>query len=778
MPLATGHRLGPYEILAPIGAGGMGEVYRARDSRLGREVAVKVLPPHLAANPAALARFEREARAVAALSHPNILAIHDFGSDQGVSYAVTELLEGETLRQRIERSPLGWRKAGEIAVALAEGLAAAHAKQITHRDLKPANIFLTSDGRVKILDFGLARSGPTAGDQDATAGPETEPGTILGTVGYMSPEQVRGSPADPRSDIFSFGCVLYEMVTGRQAFARPTGPETMTAILNEDPLPAAGSGKEIPAELERIITHCLEKNPPQRFQSARDLAFALQAIRGPAAASSAPPAAPRWSRRAVGAAAAAVVLAGLAAFLYLRGASGKQIQSLAVLPFVNAGADPNTEYLSDGITESLINSLSQLPNLAVKSRSMVQRYKGKDADARAAGRELGVDAVLSGRVTQRGEALAISIEVVDAATGNHLWGEQYNRTLAGLLAVQEEITRDITDKLRLRLTGQQKKAPAKRSTENAEAYQLYLKGRYHWNKRSAEGFRTAIDYFQQAIAKDPGYALAHAGLADCYTMLGNYFILSPNESFPKARAAATKALEIDEQLAQAHTSQAAVKLWYEWDWKGADREFRRAVELNPQDATAHQWYSYYYLAMGKGEQALRQYRKALELDPLSLPVTTFYGQMLIFNRQYDQATEHLRKALEMDPGFGPAHYVLGLAQVHQGRYPGAIAEFEKASPTMGGGPGSTVGLAWVYATSGRKAEARKVLEETRRSPQWPVLLVMVYAQLGQKDEAFAELEKAFQERSLRPDLVRLDPALDPLRSDPRWASLMRKVALE
>ncbi len=778
MPLATGHRLGPYEILAPIGAGGMGEVYRARDSRLGREVAVKVLPPHLAANPAALARFEREARAVAALSHPNILAIHDFGSDQGVSYAVTELLEGETLRQRIERSPLGWRKAGEIAVALAEGLAAAHAKQITHRDLKPANIFLTSDGRVKILDFGLARSGPTAGDQDATAGPETEPGTILGTVGYMSPEQVRGSPADPRSDIFSFGCVLYEMVTGRQAFARPTGPETMTAILNEDPLPAAGSGKEIPAELERIITHCLEKNPPQRFQSARDLAFALQAIRGPAAASSAPPAAPRWSRRAVGAAAAAVVLAGLAAFLYLRGASGKQIQSLAVLPFVNAGADPNTEYLSDGITESLINSLSQLPNLAVKSRSMVQRYKGKDADARAAGRELGVDAVLSGRLTQRGDALAISIEVVDAATGNHLWGEQYNRTLAGLLAVQEEITRDITDKLRLRLTGQQKKAPAKRSTENAEAYQLYLKGRYHWNKRSAEGFRTAIDYFQQAIAKDPGYALAHAGLADCYTMLGNYFILSPNESFPKARAAATKALEIDEQLAQAHTSQAAVKLWYEWDWKGADREFRRAVELNPQEVTAHQWYSYYYLAMGQGEQALRQYRKALELDPLSLPVTTFYGQMLIFNRQYDQATEHLRKALEMDPGFGPAHYVLGLAQVHQGRYPGAIAEFEKASPTMGGGPGSTVGLAWVYATSGRKAEARKVLEETRRSPQWPVLLVMVYAQLGQKDEAFAELEKAFQERSLRPDLVRLDPALDPLRSDPRWASLMRKVALE
>jgi len=776
MPLAPGHRLGPYEILAPIGAGGMGEVYRARDTRLGREVAVKVLPPHLAANPGALARFEREARAVAALSHPNILAIHDFGSDQGVSYAVTELLEGETLRDRLERSPLGWRRAAEMAVALAEGLAAAHAKQITHRDLKPANIFLTSDGRVKILDFGLARSDPAPGDQDATAGPETEPGTILGTVGYMSPEQVRGSPADPRSDIFSFGCVLYEMVTGQQAFARPTGPETMAAILNEDPPPAAGSGKEIPAELERIVTHCLEKNPPQRFQSARDLAFALQALRAPAAAPSARPAAPRWSRRAVWAAAAVVVLAALAAFLYLRGGSGKQIQSLAVLPFANAGADPNTEYLSEGITESLINSLSQLPNLAVRSRSMVQRYKGKDADARAAGRELGVDAVLSGRLTQRDQALAISIEVVDAATGNHLWGEQYNRTLAGLLAVQEEITRDITDKLRLRLTGQQKKSPAKRSTDNAEAYQLYLKGRYHWNKRSADGLRTAIDYFQQAIGKDPGYALAHAGLADCYTMLGNYFILSPNETYPKARAAATRALEIDEQLAQAHTSLAGVKVWYEWDWNGADREFRRAVELNPQDATAHQWYSYYYLAMGKGEQALRQYRKALELDPLSLPVTTFYGQMLIFNRQYDQATEHLRKALEMDPGFGPAHWILGQAHVNQGRYQEAIAEFEKAPATMGGGPGPTVGLALVYATSGRRAEALKALKEAKRS-MWQVQAA-VYAQLGQKDEAFAELEKAFQDRSLRPDTLRLDPAMDPLRSDPRWANLMRRVGLE
>ena len=769
MTLNPGTRLGPYEILAPLGAGGMGEVYRAGDSRLGREVAVKVLPEHLAQNPTARARFEREAKAVAALSHPNILAIHDVGVAGSVHYAVTELLEGETLRRRLEHSGLSPRKAVEIAVALADGLAAAHSKDITHRDLKPENIFLTADGRVKILDFGLARWAPSASDQAATVDAETAEGTVMGTVGYMSPEQVRGEPAGAPSDIFSLGCVLYEMVAGQRAFGRPTGPETMSAILRDDPPPLAD------AELQRIVAHCLEKSPGERFQSARDLGFALKASGTKPA-----PAGDQRRRSLPFVGVAALVLLALALYALLD-RRREAINSLAVLPFANVGADPNTEYLSDGITESLINGLSQLPNLSVKSRGLVQRYKGKEADAQAAGRELGVAAVLTGRVTQRGDGLAISIELVDAKTGNQIFGEQYSRKLADVLALQEEISRDITGKLRLRLSGEQKKTLAKRPTENAEAFQLYLKGRYHWNKRSPEGIQTAIEYFQQAIAKDPGYALAYSGLADSYTLLGNFYLLPAREVYPKTRDAATKALELDEKLAEAHTSLAAFKTWYEWDWKGADREFRRAIELNPNYATAHHWYAYWFLAAGRGEEAVRQVKRAVELEPVTLPINALYGFMLYCNRQYDEVIEQERKTLEMDPNFGLARLTLGTAYLQKGRYAEAIAEFEKTPPHFGGGPGSVL-LARAYAMSNRTTEALRMLEELKKGPQlgrtWTAQLASAYAQLDRNDEAFAVLEKGYEDRSLRPDQTRLEPALDPLRSDPRWAALMRRVGLE
>ncbi|MDQ6707981.1 MAG: serine/threonine-protein kinase, partial [Acidobacteriota bacterium] len=475
MPLAARDRLGPYEILAPLGAGGMGEVYRARDPRLNREVAIKVLPARLANDPQVLARFESEAKAVAALSHPNILAIHDFGTDRGVSYAVTELLEGETLRSHLGRSALPWRKAVEIGIAIADGLASAHSKGIVHRDLKPENIFLTSDGRVKILDFGLARwTAPQASGQSDMP-TLTQEGVIMGTAGYMSPEQIRGTPADARSDIFSLGCVLYEMVAGRRAFSRETSAQTMAAILEAQPTDIATTGKQVPAGLERAIAHCLEKNPQRRFHSAHDLGLAL---RGTLEASESSRPFP------LGWVAAAVAVIALMAAVYRSTGRAKPIDSLAVMPFVNVGGDPNTEYLSDGITENLINNLSQLPTLRVLPRSLVFGYKGREMDPRKVGRDLHVRAILTGKVVQRGDGLHIQTELVDVAEVSQLWGQQYDREFTEILAVQEEIARHVSEKLRLRPTGEEQKRMDKRSTENTEAYRLYLKGRYYWSRRT------------------------------------------------------------------------------------------------------------------------------------------------------------------------------------------------------------------------------------------------------------------------------------------------------
>ncbi|HXM79717.1 MAG TPA: protein kinase, partial [Thermoanaerobaculia bacterium] len=600
MPLSPGSRLGPYEIVAPIGAGGMGEVYRARDPRLGREVAIKVLPESLANDPVALARFEREALAVAALSHPNILAIHDFGTQGGVAYAVMELLEGETLRMKLDAGPIRQKQAVDFALQIAKGLSAAHEKGVVHRDLKPENLFVGRDGHVKILDFGLAKKVDAVAPSKETSAPtvsgHTEPGTVMGTVGYMSPEQVRGLPVDHRSDIFSFGAILYELLSGKKAFKKDTASDTVAAILKEEPPELSESGRSISPALDHIVKHCLEKDRDNRFQSARDIAFALgEASSGSAAAPATPAAQPPRSRafRPPLWAAGVVALVTLAAaVLWLRPRAGP-IDSLAVLPFVNAGGDPNAEYLSDGITESLIDSVSQIPGIKVVSRASAFHYKGKDVGARAVGKELGVRAVLTGRIVQRGDALSISAELVDARDDTHLWGEHYNRRLSDILAVQEEIARDISGKLRLRLTGEEKKRLTKRYTENAEAYGLYLKGRYHWNKRTGEDIQKGIGYFQQAIEKDPTYALAYAGLADSYVVLFAYAGLPSSETFPKAKAAALKALEMDDSLAQAHAALASVHENFNWDFSAAETEYRRAIELDPKYPTTHHWYSLY-----------------------------------------------------------------------------------------------------------------------------------------------------------------------------------------
>ncbi|HJZ96339.1 MAG TPA: protein kinase, partial [Candidatus Solibacter sp.] len=573
MPLSPGTALGCYEILAPLGAGGMGEVYRARDSRLEREVAIKVLSEDLAKDGTARARFEREAKAVAALNHPNILAIHGFGDENDVAYAVMELLEGETLRARLGRGVPAWQSAVEIAIAVAEGLAAAHTKSIVHRDLKPENIFLTADGRVKILDFGLATwTEPASLSEETAALTLTQPGMVVGTVAYMSPEQARGMQAGTTSDIFSLGSVLYEMLTGTRAFARATTADTMSAILNEAPSRISGTNRQIPQELEQLVWHCLEKYPAARFQSARDLAFSLRSVGSRSSAAATAPA--------------------------------DAIESLAVLPFVNAGGNPDTEYLSDGIAENLINSLTQVPNLRVVPRSKAFRYKGQDVDPEQVGRELKVSALLTGRVLMRGDVLSVQAELVDIARDRQLWGERFQRKAADIFTVEEEITKQIAEKLRVKLSGQSRERILKRHTEDTEAYHLYLKGRFHWNKRTGDGLRRAIEYFQAAIEKDPSYALAYAGLADGFLVLGFY---DPNPArgyASRGKAAAARALELSPDLAEALSPMGLLLAVLDWNWAEAERLHKRAVELNPDFWLGHTHYAMLLSALGRHEEAL------------------------------------------------------------------------------------------------------------------------------------------------------------------------------
>jgi len=792
----------------------MGEVYRAWDLRLEREVAIKVLPSHLAGEPEMLARFEREAKAVAALSHPNILAIHDFGREKDFCFAVMELLEGETLRSRLERSPLPWREALEIGTGVAEGLAASHSKGIIHRDLKPDNIFLTFDGRVKILDFGLARvATPFSSSQETLATlrtprrpATTEPGTVMGTFGYMSPEQARGEQVGVCSDIFALGCVLYEMVTGRQAFARPTAAESIAAVLKEDPPEfksfagggvggaapqgaAPGEGPEtVPPEFQRVIFRCLQKKPADRFQSARELAAALKAIER-ASVSSQPQASPapaepaktgaRKVRMLGMAAAVAAVVAGALAFFSLE--RRQSIDSLAVLPFINASHDPNAEYLSDGITEGIINNLSQLPNLGVMSRSSVFRYKGKEADPEAVGRDLHVRAVLVGRIVRIGENLSVSAELVDTRTNQQIWGEQYNRKFSDLMAVQGEITREISDRLRLRLSGEDKARIARRPTENAEAYQLYLQGRYQWNKRTLDGMQQSIDLFQQAISKDEHYALAYAGLADSYALLADYNVLPAREVMPRAKTAAMKALELDDRLAEAHASLGWAKLSHDWVWQDAEKEFNRSIELNPNYATAHQWYGEYLTIMGRFDEALKEMNRSVELDPFSLVANTAAGSALYYAGRYDQAIEQLRKCIAMDQNFGPAHLFLGRAFKQKAAYAEASAEVQRALDLSGGGSNELAALGHTFAIAGRTLDAVKILDDLKeRSKQTyvqPVGIAGIYIGLGDKDRAFEWLQRAYEDRSGWLIYLNVDPMFHPLRQDPRFRELIRRVGL-
>jgi TolB-like protein len=792
MSLANGTRLGPYEILSPLGAGGMGEVYRARDARLRRDVAIKVLPERFAFDPERLRRLQQEAQAAGALNHPNILTIYDIGTHENVSYIVSELLEGETLRAQLATGPIAFDKAVGHAVQIAQGLDAAHSRGIVHRDLKPENIFVTRDGRVKILDFGLAKSMEPAGPSAAhtnmpTAQGRTEPGVVLGTLGYMSPEQVRGQPTDNRSDIFSFGTILFEMLTGRHAFRCDTPADTITAILTKDPPDLAPTAGPVPPALDRIVRHCMEKDPARRFHSAHDLAFDLETISGGLATTSRRSTTvsgglrPAWVRVARWAVGMAGLAAALVAAVSLWPTHGDAIDSIAVLPFANASQEPDMEYLGDGIAESLINSLSQLPNLRVMSRNSVFHYKGGHADAQEVGRGLKVRAVLTGRVTQRGDSLSISAELVDARDNSHLWGGQYNRKSSEILSVQEEIARQISDNLRLKLTGEEKTRLARRPTESTEAYQLYLKGRYFWNQRG-KGLLKAVECFEQALAADPRYALAHTGLADSYSLLAYYGFLPSREAFPKAAAAATRALELDESLGEAHASLGYIRWQFDYDLAASEREFLRAIELAPNYPPAHYWYSANLQIQGKSDQALAEVEKSLALDPMSYFTNVFRGWHWLRHGDFDRSIELLPRAIELNPSLAIGHLLLGQALILKSRFPEAIAELQEADRISEGDSWTRGTLAYAYAASGKRDLASEVLDEMqgplratgyRRS--FPIALA--YTGLGEKDRAFEFLSRAYEERDPLLSLLSLDHLYDPLHGDPRWTGFIRKIGV-
>lgn len=746
VPLSPGVRLGPYAIVHALGTGGMGEVYRARDTRLDRDVAIKVLPDTTAHDHDARSRFEREAKAVAALNHPNILAIHDVGEADGRIFAVTELLEGETLRSRMNRTPLTWQQAVDTTVAVAEGLSPAHARGIIHRDLKPENVFVTSDGRVKVLDFGLAR---WESEERADASPTvTMPGTILGTVGYMSPEQARGGACSAPSDIFSLGTMLFEMLTGKRAFDRPTAAETMSAIINDEVPTAALADRHLPSGLDRIVSHCLEKKPQNRFQSGRDLVFNLRAL---------------GENNDAAAAEASDV-----------------IDSLAVLPF-SAGAHVDLDYLGEGIAESLINSLSQVPGLRLVPRSRAFRFKGQEVDPQEVGRQLKVRALLSGRVQQRGDVLNVQVELVDVQRDSQLWGERFNRKTTDLFSVEDEIASQISEKLRLKLSGADRERLARHATGNVEAYHLYLKGRFQWNKRTGDGIRHAREFFQQAATVDPAFALAHAGLADAYLLM-YAFSSKPELQFGKmGRAAAQRALELDPQLAEAPAALCVLRWASDWDAAGAVADARRATELNPQYPLGHTHRAIVLSALGRHDEALASVMRGFDLDPTGQVTNHHLTWVLIRAGRYDEAIDRCRKALEFDPQFATARAWLGLALSLTGNADASVAEFRTAHESTGFDI-SAFELVRALALAGRRDEAEAVLATMQakfdRDYADPYGFAIAHASLGRHDEAFAWLDRALSDRNLQAALhVNGDPRLAPIASDPRMTAILQRMRL-
>ncbi len=812
MTISPGDQVGRYQIRALLGAGGMGQVYLAHDVQLDRPIALKLLPHDVTTNPDRLRRFKLEARATSALNHPHILTIYEIGEADGAHFIATEFIDGVTLRLHIARNTLKIGDALDLAIQMSSALTAAHEARIVHRDIKPENVMLRKDGYVKVLDFGLAKVAERASvDSEALTLAETDPGVVMGTVGYMSPEQARGLPVDARTDIFSMGVVLYEMLTGRSPFAGNSSSSVLVSILEREPPPLSRFIQDAPSELQRIITRSLAKLRDERYQTIRDFYVDLKNFKQEFEFNLKLQRSTEWRESPLhgseiqpegGSESGATIIGRIAnttrepqSDLYndlnptqqrasqtasRRLSRDEPIDSLAVLPLVNASHDPNAEYLSDGITESIINSLSQLPQLRVMARSTVFRYKGQEVDPIEVGNALDVRAVMLGRVLQVGDQLVIKTELVDVVDGAHLWGAQYNRQPADILAVQDEISGEIVQKLRLRLTGEDhRKRLVKRYTDDTEAYQLYLKGRFYTRKATREGLHRGIAYFDQAISIDPTYALAYSGLAEAYYGLSSAH-LPPKEAMPKARAAALKALEMDDTLAEAHASLGLVKVFYDWDWAGAETEYRRAIELNPGYASAHHWYGWYLALMGRLDQATAEMKRAQELDPLSLEITADLGLSFFFARQYELAIEQFRKALEMEQNFIWARFFMGWAYEQQGLIDEAIAEYQRAGQVEEAMV-IKAALGHAYAMGGRRDEAQAILAESGQASEHkhlsPYDCAIIHTALDERSEAFDCLEHAYENRSEALVWLKVDPRLDPLRATPQFIDLLRRVGL-
>jgi eukaryotic-like serine/threonine-protein kinase len=822
MLLDAGTLLGRYKILNQIGAGGMGVVYLAEDTKLEREVALKILPTKFAEDTGRMRRFIQEAKTLSKLNHPGIITIHEIAQADSIHFIATEYIHGKTLRQRIRQKDVRLDEAIDIATQVAGALAEAHDSGIIHRDIKPENIMVRRDRYVKILDFGLAKLGrQTPGDLEAATRTIsiTEPGIIMGTVAYMSPEQARGHEVDARSDIWSFGIVLYEMVAGHTPFPGETQTDILTSILHKEPLPLEGQGKVFPPELADIIAKSLHKDKAQRYQSIKELLHDLRQLKhkidfkaeleqaksteivGELPATKEPEkdreraaisdsgtrylARPSLIQMKMVVASMAFILLVGVAFVYFKSVSSNkaEIESVAVLPFINAGADPDTEYLSDGITESLINRLSQLPKLKIIARSSVFNYKDREIDPQKVGNELGVQAILTGRVAQRGDTLSISVELVDTRSRSHLWGAQYNRKVADIPTLDEELSREISENLRPRLTNEEQKRIVKEYTANTEAYQLYLKGRYFNNKRTAEGYQKGIEYFNQAIDKDPNYALAYAGLALSYDALGRLRVISPQEAYIKSKAAATQALKIDDALSEAHTALALAAFSYEWNWADAEKESKQAIAFDPNNSRAHAVFSYYLSAMGRHEEALTEIRRAQEIDPLSLSISKEIGIRLYHARRYDEALAQYQRTLEMDDKYYDVHFWIAEIYSDKGMYNAALAELKKATSLAKDISPGTLAAAMDSAEIkfGWKAYWQQVIDiyiERSKTSYVPAYdMADCYNAIGDKEKAIEYLNKAYDERFPSMVYINVYPAWDSLRDDPRFKALVGRIGL-
>jgi serine/threonine-protein kinase len=812
----TGKCFGHYEIIKQIGAGGMGEVYLAQDKKLDRRVAVKILNERFSRDESNLRRFTQEAKAASALNHPNILVIHEIGEAGDAHFIVSELVEGNTLREIFNQSPLKSAEVLDVSIQIAGALAAAHAARIIHRDIKPENIIVRPDGYVKILDFGLAKlveqQKSFIGVDDKTAEMNhTAKGVILGTANYMSPEQARGEPVDERTDIFSFGVLLYEMISGRTPFVGNTVSETFANLMNSEPQPLARYAAGVSDELQRIVSKMLRKNKDKRYQTMKDVLTDLKDLRetmafGERLEKSHTPGAENATNILQAAtdatnfqtsetrhgfsqkikqhksAALAVLITSVAAlavagyFAYTALRPRPPITSVAVLPFQNGSGDASLDYLSDGLSESVIDRLSQLAQLKVIARSSSFKYRGENIDFKEVANKLGVRAIVTGRIIQRGDNLSIRVEMIDARDNRQLWSEQYNRRLADAIAVQQEIARTVSEELRLKLSEAQEQQITKRLTNNSQAYQFYLNGVFLRRKGGTENVKKSLEYQNQALALDPNFALAYTEVARGYNTLVLNGVLAPQDGKPKARAAIEKALELDETLAEVHLAKARIKR-DELDRTGAEREYRRAIELSPNLADAYLAYSIYLIQSERMDEALRHIERAQQLDPLRVALKTTEGNILYFARRYDEAIQKLQDAVKLEPDDTTSHYYLGYAYTAKGQYAEAIGSLQTAAKINGETTSTLVYLGQAYAKWGKRDEALGILDRLKTTEKYvsPAELAILYTALGDKEKAFALLEKAYTARDLQLQFLKVEPGYDALRDDPRFTDLLRRA---